>query len=1094
MQMKRFRLFTGNRLEILAEILAEVLKTPLSSPLAKEMIVVQSKGMERWLSMRLAEHHGICANIAFPFPNAFIYGHMFRKVLAGQPEKSPFDPEIMTWKIMKLLPSFMAEPESAELKNYLKNAKPGLRHYQFASRLADVYDHYLLFRQQWIFDWEQGRRNDGWQTLLWKKLAAGNETRHRPALARAFRNILEKDKDLAKNLPERVSVFGISTLPPFHMELFNVLSDYREVNLFFMNPCAEYWGDVPSVRERKKIIRDADRKGLREEDLHFGPENPFLSSMGISGRDFFDMIQQFSTQSYDIFETPKEDTLLSCIQADIFFRRERPSEEAPKTTIELSDRSVSVHSCHSPMREVEVLQDHLLDMFREDPELRPADILVMTPDIEKYAPFVQAVFDLPLHHPRRIPFSIADRSIRMESRIADSFLQILELSDGRFSAAQVLSILESPPVRKKFSLSETDLEHIRIWIKDTRICWGIDARTRKRMKLPDFPENTWEAGLNRLFLGYAMRGREESLFKDILPYDPLEGNQALILGHLAEFTNRIFSFARKLSGLRSLSKWAETLRAIPDQFLQGDEDTENEIQRLRDMLSGLEEMQTLSGFDDKTDIRVIRAHLRQQLQQDQFGFGFITGGVTFCAMLPMRSIPFKIICLLGISSGEYPRRNVSPGFDLMTKKSEKGDRSRRNDDRYLFLESILSAREKLYISYVGQSQHDNTPIPPSVLVSELTDSISQGFELQEKDRDILKDHIVTQHRLQPFSPAYFREKERKADTQIFSYAEENSDIAKQLLRGKSEKPAFIAGTLSHPAREWKNVALDSLCAFYKNPAKFLLKRRLGVSLDEKSAVIAEKEPFDLDYLDKYWLGEKLVGKCLSGINPRLLFPLRKSLGELPHGAVGKCRYEEICRGTEEFIKKIRTFVCSAQPGSAELDLRVNGFRLTGTVRNLFPRAQVRYRYADIKSKDYLAAWIHHLAYNCANGAATPTVLVGTEKKEVLALEYDIPANALEILEKLMCLYCEGLEYPVKFFPNSALAYAESIAEENSAEKAFLNARKKWCSSYQHSGEAEDSYFRHCFCDCDFPEKALDNEFQTLAADVFLPLLKHRKKV
>ena len=1077
-------------MESLAEILAKVLEKPLSSPLAKEIIVVQSKGMERWLSMRLAASHGICANISFPFPNAFIYGNVFRKVLVGKPEKSPFDPDIMTWKIMKLLPSCIAEPESAELRNYLGNGKPGLKHYQFAAQLADVYDHYLLFRQEWIFDWEQGGKKDGWQSFLWRKLSAGNETEHRPALARAFAAALEKNPGLAQNLPERVSVFGISTLPPFHMELFNLLSNYREVNLFFMNPCAEYWGDVTSGRERRKIVRNAAKKGLREEELHFGPENPFLSSMGISGRDFFDMIQQFSTDSEEIFDDPEQETLLSCIQSDILFRRERPSEEAEKKIIDPADTSVSVHSCHSPMRETEVLQDHLLDMFHHNSELRPSDILVMTPDIEKYAPFIQAVFDLPPNHPRRIPFSIADRGIRMESSVVDTFLQILGITDGRFSAAQVLSILESQPVRKKFDLSEPDLEHVRTWIKDTRIRWGIDGRTRRRMKLPDFGENTWEAGLNRLFLGYAMRGREEKLFKDILPYDPVEGNQTLILGRLAEFTNRLFSFAKRLSGPRSLSAWAETLKAVPDQFFHGDEDTENEIQNLRTILSGLGEMETLSGFDGKTDIRVIRSHLRQKLQQDQFAFGFITGGVTFCAMLPMRSIPFKIICLMGINSGDYPRRTIRPGFDLMTKKPQPGDRSRRNDDRYLFLESILSAREKLYISYVGQSFRDNSIIPPSVLVSELTDYISQGFDLPGKDRDILKEHIITQHRLQAFSPACFREEGKKEDPRIFSYSEENCCIARQLCKARSPKPAFISGSLSFPGEDWKNIALDRLCSFYRNPAKFLLKNRIGVALEENGSAIEEKEPFDLNKLDKYWLGEKLVGKCLAGLNPRILFPLRKSLGELPHGAVGKCRYEEICRSTEAFIKKISPFINSGKPQYRELDLKVNGFRLTGKISNLFPHAMIRYRYADIKACDYLTAWIQHLALNCAHTAGIPTVLAGKDA----VWEYDMPDNGLEILEKLMHIYWNGLQNPVKFFPNSALVYAETIAKDDSVEKAVFKARGEWIGNGQFKrGEADNSYFRQCFCHCESPEKALNRDFQSLAADVFGPLLKHRKK-
>ncbi|MGE0084346.1 MAG: hypothetical protein AB7S75_07975, partial [Desulfococcaceae bacterium] len=431
------------------------------------------------------------------------------------------------------------------------------------------------------------------------------------------------------------------------------------------------------------------------------------------------------------------------------------------------------------------------------------------------------------------------------------------------------------------------------------------------------------------------------------------------------------------------------------------------------------------------------------------------------------------------------------------------------------LESILSAREKLYISYVGQSLHDNTPIPPSVLVSELTDYISQGFELSsfhplcmcpeseltdyisqgfelpEKNRDIVKEHILAQHRLQPFSLACFREDGEKADKRIFSYSEENFRIAQKMLKARDPKPAFISGRLSPAGTEWKNVALDRLCAFYKNPSKFLFRHRIGVALEEKSTVIEEKEPFDLNWLDRYRLSEKLVEKYLTGFNPKDLFSLRKAAGELPHGAVGQCRYEEICRGTEAFAKKIRSFADFAKPVYRELDLKVNGFRLTGKISNLFPQAMLRYRYADIKSWDYLTAWIHHLALNCANGADIPTVLVGTEKKRILAWEYDIPDNALEILEKLMCIYCEGLEYPVRFFPDSALAYAEIIAKGKSAEEALSQARKIWCSGYR-PGEEENSYFRHCFCHCEPAETALDTSFQSLAAEVFVPLLKHRK--
>jgi len=295
----------------------------------------------------------------------------------------------------------------------------------------------------------------------------------------------------------------------------------------------------------------------------------------------------------------------------------------------------------------------------------------------------------------------------LESRVVDTFIRILDLGGSRFGAAQVLSVLEYPAVYQRFDLSEADIDMIRRWVQDTRIRWGIDEQNRRSLGLPGLPENTWRTGLERLLLGFAMPGEEEKMFKGILPYDFIEGNEAAVLGKFLEFTDRLFSCMKSLERLQSLSEWSDTLKAILDGFFNINEDTEDETEAVRQVLNGLAEMQDRSGFDEKADIHVIRSHLANYLQKEGSGFGFIAGGVTFCAMLPMRS-------------------------------------------RYLFLESVLSAREKLYISYMGQSIRDNSDIPPSVLVSEIMDYIEKGFEIPEKN--ILSDHIVVKHRLQAFSP------------------------------------------------------------------------------------------------------------------------------------------------------------------------------------------------------------------------------------------------------------------------------------------------------------------------------------------------------
>ncbi|HSR10483.1 MAG TPA: exodeoxyribonuclease V subunit gamma, partial [Thermodesulfobacteriota bacterium] len=783
-------LYKSNRLETLAEELAGVLRKPLASPFKQEIILVQSKGMERWVTMELARLQGICANCRFPFPNHFVYG-LFRDILPDVPESSPFEPSTLTWKVMDVLPSKLKGKAFAPLKNYLCEDPAGLKLYQVSQRIADLFDQYLLFRPEMVLRWEAGKEDD-WQAALWREVAKGGEGKHRAALRQAFMRELPKSGEKLSRLPERISVFGISALPGFHLEILEAVSASIEVNLFLMNPCREYWGDLLTRREERRVKEKA-RKYAGGGDLHIEKGNSLLASTGMLGRDFFDLISEWPVREKENFVDPGDGSLLCCLQSDILNLREKKPGE--RRILRDDDDSIRVHSCHSAMREVEVLQDSLLSWFEADGSLLPKDVLVMTPDIAAYSPFIQAVFSLPPGDPRSIPFSIADRGVRQESEAAEVFLSLLEFQGSRYGVSQVLSVLESGPVQKKFSISGEDLDRIRLWVRETRVRWGVDDRSRAELGLPPFGENTWRAALDRMLLGYAMPGRGEKMIRGILPYDAIEGSEAAALGRLAAVCDALFSLGKELSAERTLGEWGEFLAGVVDRFLLSDEDTERDILFIRRALRDLGEKESASGFAKKIPLAVIKAHLRLSLETEGFGSGFLTGGVTFCAMLPMRSIPFRAICLLGMNDDAYPRQEKALGFDRMARRPMPGDRSRRNDDRYLFLESLLSAREKIHISYTGQSAEDNTPRPPSVLVSELLDSIEEGFA---SDAGEIRDRIVTKHRLQAFSPEYFGKNAR-----LFSYSAENLEAARQLLSPPEERKPFLS-RLSEPGPEARN--------------------------------------------------------------------------------------------------------------------------------------------------------------------------------------------------------------------------------------------------------------------------------------------------
>ena len=1088
------KLFTGNLLETLAEKLAEVLKIPLKSALDEEIILVQSKGMERWISMELARRHGICANCRFPFPNAFIH-EMFRIVIPDVPEHSIFDPEVMTWKIMQTLPPCITKRGFESLSSYMKDTGGDLKCFQLSERIANTFDQYLLYRPEMIFRWEEGE-DDHWQAVLWRELVKGNNRDHRAALGKTFLAALLESSGGIPDLPERISVFGISALPRFHMQVLDGISRFTEVNLFLMNPCREYWGDIFSEREIKKTTDRQKGGQLTPDELYLEKGNSLLSSTGTQGRDFFDLINGFDCEELSSFTDPGEKNILSCIQSDILNLQDRQEQFDEKKAVSEQDISIQIHSCHSPMREIEILYDRLLDMFENDPELMPKDVLVMTPDIEKYAPYIQAVFDRPAGDPLRIPFSIADRTVSKESEIIDTFLAILDLCGSRFGAIQVLAILESPSVQRRFDLAEEDFELIQKWVKDTQIRWGIDEENRSQLDMYPFAENTWKAGLERLLLGYAMPGQNEHMLDGILPFDNIEGSETEILGRFVEFTEQLFTRVVSLNKPRKLERWTHLLTEILEGFFIPDDETEREEQVIRETLGALAEIQEMIHFNEEIDINTIRWHLGHHLENRGFGFGFMTGSVTFCAMLPMRSIPFRITCLTGMNSDAYPRQTVPLGFDLIAKHPQRGDRSRRNDDRYLFLETLLSVREKLYISYVGQNIQDNTPVPPSVMVSELMDYIEEGFTIPGVN---IRDHMVTRHRLQAFNPEYFKQRATGHESQVsdrrsplFSYSAQNCRAARCLLEERKFQEPFISTGLSKPGEEWKTVDVNDLCRFFGNPARFLLNRRLGIYLGETSAALEDREAFEIKGLERYFLGEDLVKRKLAGQDLKELFPLERASGRLPHGTVGECVYADLSRGIERFVEKTKNYMEGKPLDPLEVDVELTGFRLMGRITGVYPERLIQYRYARLRPVDYITVWIHHLILNGIGNDSHPksSMLAGLHGRggelKWTAWEYSPVDDSMEILEMLLEFYLAGLTKPLHYFPKASWAYAEQLLEKGkSREYALGKARTAWEGSDFNRGDSQDLYCQQCFGNI----APLDSEFCRISEEILGPILK-----
>lgn len=1043
-----FHLYSSNRLAALVEALGEVTGAAPLPPFAPEVVVVQSGGMARWLSYQLAEAQEVCANLDCPFPNDFV-GRVFRLVLPELVSRPMVDRLVLQWQLLRILPELVGRPEFSMIAGYLGDGGE-LKRYQLAGRLADRFDQYLIFRPEMVLAWEAGQEQH-WQARLWRELISRPDCLagavHRAHLREQLLATLSDAGFVDPGLPVRVAVFGLSSLPPFHLQIFNALAQHIDLHFFLFSPSREYWGDIRSEKAIGQLTAE-----LTPEELHLTEGNSLLASLGQQGQELFRMLQDCQLASeHDLFVDPltaDPPGRLALLQADILDLHEGGEAGGSEGLVD-PDHSLQIHACASPRRELEVLHDRLLALFEELPDLAPRDILVMTPDIELYSPLLPTVFGAAGEAEKvRIPFSVADRKVRNEGEMVGAFLSLLELRGSRLELARVLAVLEKTPVRNRFKLTAEDLELIEGWLLDVNIRWGIDEIHRAELGLPATRENSWRFGLDRLLLGYAMDDRDGATFADILPYGGMEGNESEVLGSFLDFTETLFARVRQLQEARTLTAWGELLLAMLGELLEPPEGEQDlEWRFLQGALGGLARLQETSGYREIVGFPVVVAHLEAICESETLTGGFLAGRVTFCELLPMRAVPFRVVCLLGMNDGDYPRSAPLPSFDLIGAAPRPGDRSRRKDDRYLFLEALLSAREVFYLSYLGQSVRDGGSLLPSVLISELVEYLEKRLPGRPVP--------LIAHPLQPFSPEYFGER-----AELFSFSEGNLRAARALVGPKSSV-ILAAELLPEPPDSFRQVGLAELVDFFKNPTRFFCRRRLGIQLERECGELPDSENFGLAGLDRFQLGSGILENLISGrgVAADYLVEARRC-GVLPHGSVGRAAFARVLADVEAVAAKLPPMVADQERSGRDGELHLGDFLLSGLVGLRGDLGQLLYRFGKVRAVDLIDGWLHHLFLQALPPGVSPaeTKLVGTDQ----VYSFAPVADPQGILTGLLALYWQGLRQPLPFFPETSKAYQERLGRGAAHPEALARALVKWEGGEFGVGEGEEAYRQLCY--------------------------------
>jgi exodeoxyribonuclease V gamma subunit len=1073
------------RTDLLADALGELLSTPLDDPFATELVLVPARGVERWLSQRLSHRlgtsdgrgDGVCAGVEFRFPRSLV------AELTGSRDEDPWAPDALAWPLLSVLDECLDQSWAATLAAHLGHRDSGDeaefrrgRRYAVARRLAGLFASYAAQRPQLLVDWSAGRATDGlgneldadlaWQPPLWR---AVTEAVDAPVPAERHAATLERLRAGPSELPPRVSLFGHTRMPVTEIELLCALADHHDLHLWLPHPSDDLWQRLRDLAGPTPRAADTSHRTVR---------HPLLASLGRDQRELQRGIFGVRPDGADAEVASSElpDTLLGWLQADVRADAVRP---AGRRRAE-DDRSVQVHRCHGPARQVQVLREVLLGLLEEDPTLEPRDILVMCPDIESYAPLISAAFGLGDvveggHPAHRLRVQLADRALTQTNPLLGVAAQLLDVAGSRATASAVLDLAQSPPVRRRFGFDDDDLETMTTWVRESGVRWGFDADHRQPFGVR-YLQNTWRFGLDRVLTGVTMSDDSQGWLGTALPLDDVGSNRVELAGRFAEYVDRLLATTDRLTGTRPLSEWLEGLALGVAELTRVDRDDQWQVGQVQRELA---QVAVDAGERGASPLRLtdVRAMLADHLAGRPTRANFRAGSLTVCTMVPMRSVPHRVVCLLGLDDGVFPRQRAVDGDDVLARTPVTGERDVRSEDRQLLLDAVGAATDKLVVTYTGADPHSGQGRPPAVPLGELLDALDRTTESP------VREEIVVKHPLQGFDLRNV-EPGRLGTRTPFSFDPRMLAAAKVTTRPRATPPPFLVRPAPVAAAA-DELALTDLVTFFRDPVKGFF-RALELSLPWDVDAVSDAMPVEIDQLESWGVGDRMLEDMMRGVHPDTAREIEWRRGALPPGQLGWRKATEV---RETAMNLAVAALTHRQVASQAYDVDVElpgGRRLTGTVTPVYGDRLVAVGYSRLDGKQLLASWVRLLALAAGHPDHNWTALTigraprGTQPAQrLLGPPADEP---LTLLSSLVDLYDEGRRAPLHLPLKTSFAWASSAFMSQDPKPEAL---KKWRSGRFPGEDADPAHVRVWGERADLDELT---DLPALAEGLWFPLL------
>ncbi|MEV0673637.1 exodeoxyribonuclease V subunit gamma [Mycobacterium sp. NPDC050441] len=1018
-------LHRAERTDLLADGLADLLSQPLADPFAQELVLVPAKGVERWLSQRLSNRLGVCAAVEFRNPRSLI------AELTGTADEDPWSADALAWPLLAVIDDNLDQPWGAPVATHLGHFEIGDEHelrqgrrYAVARRLAGLFASYARQRPQLLVDWAELPDDLSWQAPLWRALleridAEPPHLRHAKTLAR----LTESPSDL----PERLSLFGHTRLPVTEIELLTALATHHDLHLWLPHPSDDLW---------QSLAAHSGALPRREDNSHRDVRHPLLATLGRDLRELQRGLPIPDTDEY-LSGTGYPDTVLGWLQSDIAANAVRPAGRVPRR----EDGSVQVHSCHGPARQIEVLREVLLGLLADDPTLEPRDILVMCPDIETYAPLITAGFGLGdvvhgAHPAHKLRVRLADRALVQTNPLLSVAASVLTLAGGRATASEVLNLAESDPVRARFGFTDDDLEAITAWVREANIRWGFDQEHRSPYGV-QFLHNTWRFGIDRVLAGVAMSDDSHAWLGTTLPLDDVSSNRVELAGRFADFVEKLSHTVRQLSGVRPLDEWLSALGTGIEALAFSDEEwPAAQVQR------EFAEIGEAAGAA-ATPLRLsdVRALLDRHLAGRPTRANFRTGTLTVCTMVPMRSVPHRVVCLVGLDDGVFPRLGAVDGDDVLARDPRTGERDIRSEDRQLLLDAIGAATQTLVVTYTGANEYSGQARPPAVPLAELLDTLRITAE-QPVD-------VLTTHPLQPFDIRNVTPGALLPDGP-FTFDPTVLTAAQASAGQRADRPPFFAHQL--PSPPVGDVALEDLVTFFRDPVKGFF-RALDYTLPWDVDGVSDVMPVDIDALEEWTVGDRMLGDIMRGMTPADAQQAEWRRGTLPPGQLG-WRRAIVLRDQCALLAAEALRYREADPQAYDVDIDLGtGRRLTGTVSPVFGDRLVSVTYSKLDGKHLLQSWIPLLALAAGHPDRDwSAVCIGRPRRgDTPRIEgLGRPDDPVGLLADLVAIYDAGRREPLPLPVKTSYAWA---AARHAGDDPEREASFRWRSS-RFPGEDE----------------------------------------